>query len=90
MLANLTNEANMYFLPGDFGYFENKSFIQKPAGTATAIININGEWIEIDASQEWFWTKEWQAGERKVEEYIQAGNIQTFDNIDEFLNSLEE
>jgi AbrB family looped-hinge helix DNA binding protein len=29
----------------------------------------------IDADQAWFWTPEWQAGEREVEEDIRAGRL---------------
>jgi AbrB family looped-hinge helix DNA binding protein len=29
----------------------------------------------IDADQAWFWTPEWQAGEREVEEDIRAGRV---------------
>ena len=42
----------------------------------------------IDADQAWFWTEEWQEGERKVDEYIAAGDFETFDSIEEFLDTL--
>jgi AbrB family looped-hinge helix DNA binding protein len=29
----------------------------------------------IDADQAWFWTPEWQAGEREAEEDIKAGRV---------------
>jgi hypothetical protein len=35
-----------------------------------------------DPSQAWFWTPEWQAGERAVDEEIAAGQVQTFDDVD--------
>lgn len=44
----------------------------------------------VGIDQLWFWTEEWQAGERKVEEYIQDGNVQTFDTAEEFLRTLRE
>ncbi len=38
----------------------------------------------IDADQAWFWTREWQAGEREVDEDIRAGRvIGPFKNIEE-------
>ena len=42
----------------------------------------------MDTDQAWFWAEEWQAGERKVDEYIRDGNVQTFDTIEDFLNTL--
>ena len=29
----------------------------------------------IDASQAWFWTEEWQKGEREADEDIKAGRV---------------
>ena len=42
----------------------------------------------ISSSQSWFWAEEWQAGEREVDEYIEAGNFETFDSMEEFLDTL--
>lgn len=38
--------------------------------------------------QAWFWTKDWQAMERKAEEDIASGRVQTFDGTDQFLDDL--
>lgn len=43
-----------------------------------------------ESDHSWFWTKEWQSGENKVEEYIREGNVQTFDTPEEFLRTLRE
>ena len=40
--------------------------------------------------QSWFWTKEWQEGERRVDEDIRAGRVTTYDTIDEFIAGLVE
>jgi hypothetical protein len=42
----------------------------------------------IDPEQFWFWTDEWQAGERQVDEYIRAGNYEEFETMEEFLHTL--
>ena len=42
----------------------------------------------IDASQAWYWTPEWQAGEREADEDIAAGRVERFMNDAEFLESL--
>ena len=44
----------------------------------------------IDASQAWFWTSEWQAGEREADEEIKTGRGRVFYSDEEFLASLEE
>jgi AbrB family looped-hinge helix DNA binding protein len=44
----------------------------------------------IDASQAWFWTPEWQAGEREADEDIKAGRVERFYSAEEFLAALEE
>ena len=41
-------------------------------------------------SQWWFWTPEWQAGERLVDEELRTGQYEVFDNMDDFLASLGE
>lgn len=44
----------------------------------------------IDPSQAWFWTPEWQAGEREADEEIKAGLGTVYLSDEEFLASLEE
>src|ERR1700674_4777571 len=39
----------------------------------------------IDASQAWFWTPEWQAGERQVDDQLAAGEGERFDSGGELL-----
>jgi hypothetical protein len=49
-------------------------------------------WLFPDARQEmreaWFWTREWQQGEREVDEHIAAGRTERFSSVDEFLAAL--
>jgi len=43
----------------------------------------------IDADQAWFWTPEWQQGEREVDEDIKAGRLSgPFTTIDELKKHL--
>ena len=44
----------------------------------------------IDADQAWFWTPEWQAGEREASADIAAGRTQRHDSPEAFLSSLPE
>jgi len=58
-------------------------------GTIKMII-IDGNIHAISTKQEWFWTEEWQAGERKVDEYIKLGEYEEFDTMEEFLRTLRD
>jgi hypothetical protein len=43
----------------------------------------------INPSQAWFWTEEWQAGEREVDANIAAGNLVHFASDADFLAALD-
>lgn len=57
-------------------------------GSETCLIIHSGEVKTIDSNQRWFWTEEWQEGEREVDELIQRGEFETFDSMEEFINTL--
>lgn len=42
----------------------------------------------VDASQAYFWTKEWQEGEREADEDIRAGRVKKFKNIKDLVRDL--
>jgi len=44
---------------------------------------------EVDPEQAWFWTPEWQEGEREVDEDIAFGRGTRYDSDEEFLAALE-
>ncbi|MCL6447668.1 MAG: AbrB/MazE/SpoVT family DNA-binding domain-containing protein [Armatimonadetes bacterium] len=44
----------------------------------------------IPAEQAWFWTREWQAGEKEADEDIAAGRVKTFDRVDDLLEELDQ
>ena len=43
----------------------------------------------IDASQAWFWTPEWQQGERAASADITSGRLATYASSEDFLDSLD-
>lgn len=45
---------------------------------------------DLELDQLWFWSKEWQDGEAQVDKYIAKGEVQSFDTMEEFLNTLEK
>lgn len=44
----------------------------------------------VDASQAYFWTEDWQEGERKADEDIKAGRIKRFKSTAEAVKYLED
>ena len=42
----------------------------------------------VDPSQAYFWTKEWQAGEREAEEDIRRGRVKRFKSVKELMTDL--
>lgn len=44
----------------------------------------------IPADQQWFWTEEWQTGEREAQAEIDAGRIKNFDSMEDFLGELRK
>ena len=44
----------------------------------------------IDASQAWFWTKEWQKTEKEAQEDIETGRVKKFKNVEELINDLDK
>ncbi len=43
----------------------------------------------VDASQAYFWTEEWQKGERKADEDIKAGRVKRFKSAADAVRYLE-
>ena len=44
---------------------------------------------QIDPDQAWFWTPEWQAGEREAEDDLAAARFRRFDSDEDFLAHLD-
>jgi len=44
----------------------------------------------VDPSQAFFWTKEWQAGEREAERDIQKGRVKKFKSVKELMDDLKK
>ena len=46
--------------------------------------------LMIDRSQAWFWTQEWQKGERKASQEIDGGDTEVFEGEKEFQKALDK
>ena len=47
-----------------------------------------GEAPAFAEDQAWFWTEEWQAGEREAEADLAAGRYETFDTMEEMIDDM--
>jgi antitoxin PrlF len=82
-----------------------KSQLTLPAEVRAALHVVEGDEVEftvtetgqvllrglavIPAEQRWFWTEEWQAGEREASEQIAAGNLTTHEDVDALFDTLD-
>lgn len=48
-----------------------------------------GRTAEMPDDQSWFWTSEWQIGEREADEDLASGRFKTFAAIDELIADLQ-
>lgn len=46
------------------------------------------DWVEIDPDQLWFWTKEWQEGEKQVDTEREQGGTKRFKSVDDLISFL--
>jgi len=44
----------------------------------------------IDKSQAWFWSKEWQEEEKKIDKDFEKADVMVSDSVDEFLEDLHK
>lgn len=44
----------------------------------------------IDATQAWFWTEEWQAGEKEASEDVKAKRVSRYKSDEDFLSALKK
>ncbi len=60
--------------------------IELPPGVEPGQVRVTIEGIDPD--QAWFWTEEWQAAERRVDEDLAAGRYKDFATMDDFIADL--
>ena len=68
-------------------YHDEFVYFAMQPGAYEALEDLVAEW-EIHEDQRWYWTKEWQEGERLAEEDLAAGRYEDFDNMDDFFKGL--
>jgi antitoxin MazE len=63
-------------------------------GAQVEVIERDGEivlrpHVPVPSDQAWFWEKRWQKMEREGDEDIAAGRVESFENVDDFLDDLD-
>jgi hypothetical protein len=61
-----------------------------PPAKLVVVLDFVSYLTERDPDQSWFWTPEWQAGERQADEDLQTGNYEDFATMDDLIASLEQ
>lgn len=60
--------------------------IQLPNGLPPGPVHVTI--MPIDPNQAWYWTAEWQEGEKEADQDIAEGRVQTFDSMEDMLDDL--
>lgn len=60
----------------------------KPGVYALNVFEEGRPLVEIDWKQGWFWMEDWVSKELEVSKDIEKGNVESFDTIEEFLETL--
>ncbi len=63
-------------------------------GAQVEVIERDGEivlrpHVPVPSDQAWFWEERWQKMEREADEAITAGQVESFENVDDFLDDLD-
>jgi hypothetical protein len=82
--------VNVIHIPKSNKKFFLDHFVDSSTGTATRVFYDLGGFIQTNTDQSWFWSEEWQSGEKEVEEYIEKGEVETFNSMEDFLRTLQE
>jgi antitoxin MazE len=78
-------------LPADIRheYHLDEPGLQLEVVTRPGVIELRPQ-IPVPADQAWFWSPEWQEGERAVDEHVAAGHTVQAENIDTFLAAMDK
>ena len=66
----------------------NKETLLVTPDTARVLADYLREALATTEDQAWFWSKEWQAGERESENDLSAERYQVFDSMEDLLDDL--
>src|SRR5437763_3861225 len=84
-------ERGTLTLPADIRqeYRLDQPGVQLELVTRPGVIELHPQ-VPVPADQAWFWSPEWQKGERAVDEQVAAGRTVQAENIDAFLEAMDK
>ena len=86
VLENFINFKSPEVNKADRQYHAFRARILREFAILQNFAEVNG----FDRTQAWFWTDEWMAAEREVDEYLGMGKVQSFDTMENYLRYLED
>lgn len=67
---------------------------RQPLEVPVELVDVLAEYLRetmaVVEDQAWFWSDEWQAGEREAEADVAARRVQVFDSMEDLLADLEQ
>lgn len=64
--------------------------LEVPADLVDVLAEYLRETMAVVEDQAWFWSEEWQAGEREAEADVAARRVQVFGSMEDLLADLEQ
>ena len=64
--------------------------LEVPADMVGTLADYLRETLAVAEDQAWFWSDEWQAGEREAEADVAAGRVAVFESMADLLVDLEQ
>ena len=88
-----SGSANLAWLPGTGGATHRSiRYVVSPSELITEGIRVILHSVpnleQIETNQAWFWTEWWQSAEEKADAALRAGDVETFNDMGAFLDSL--
>lgn len=85
------HERGNLTLPADIRrkYGLDKPGAQLEVVTREGVIELHPH-VAVPADQAWYWTQDFQKGERAVDEHVKAGRVKVVENVDEFLVAMDK
>lgn len=72
------------------GVFAQEKSVSVGCGLEKFLVTGMTGLFDPEESQAYFWTEEWQKGEREADEDIRAGRVTVFDSADDALQHLRD
>jgi bifunctional DNA-binding transcriptional regulator/antitoxin component of YhaV-PrlF toxin-antitoxin module len=85
------HERGNLTLPADIRrqYGLDRPGVQIEVVTREGVIELHPH-VAVPADQAWYWTRDFQKGERAVDEHVAADRVKVVENVDDFLVAMDK